>query len=70
MDLINTLVVSPMPAPIATAKIIQNVAIKSHSAAENLSNPSSINPEVIVAAAFAEYLLAHAAESALRPRVS
>jgi len=70
MDLINTLVVSPMPAPIATAKIIQNVAIKSLFAVEIHSNPSRLDPEVIAAAASAVYLLAHAAESAPRQRVS
>ncbi len=70
MDLINMLVVSLMHGPIATAKIIPNAAIKSLSAAENPFNPSSIEQEVIAAAASAVYLLAHAAESAPRQRVS
>jgi len=69
MDLINMLVVSPMHGPTA-AKIIQNVAIKSLSAVEIHSNPSRLDPGVIVAAASAVYLLVPAAENALLQRVS
>jgi len=70
MDLINMLVVSHMHGLNATAKIIQNVAIKSRPAVEIHSSPSRLDPGVIVAAASAVYLLVPAAENALLQRVS
>ena len=69
MDLTNMLVILPMHGPTATAKIIPNVAIKSHSAAENPFNPSSIEQEVIVGEVYAVYPPAPAAENALPQQV-
>jgi len=70
MDLINMLVVSHMHGLNATAKIIQNVAIKSRPAVEIHSSPSRLDPGVIVAADSAVYPLVHAVESVPRQRVS